>query len=79
MPVTTQGITYDATQLRGEIPFTYRISNLVSLNFGTRGALRGRSLTQDNFRLDERYEIWAFFGLTVRFATGRESATWLSL
>jgi hypothetical protein len=78
-PVTTQGITYDATQLRGEIPFTYRISNLVSLNFGTRGALRGRSLTQDNFRLNERYEIWAFFGLTVRYATGRESATWLSL
>jgi hypothetical protein len=76
---STQAITDDATQLRGEIPLSYRISKLVSINFGTRGSLRGRSLTQSNFRLDERYEIWAFFGLTVRFASGDDNGTWLSL
>jgi hypothetical protein len=80
MVPNAQIITPDATQLRGEIPFTYRITPEVAINFGARGSLRGRSLTQDGFRLDERYEIWAFFGLTVRYGVGAHNdGTWLSL
>jgi hypothetical protein len=75
---TTQGVTIDATQLRADIPFTYRISKPVSLNFGVRGALRGRTLKEAGFP-DENYEIWAFFGLTVRYAGGDDNGTWLSL
>lgn len=78
-PVDTQPITPDATQLRLEIPFTYRVTDFVALNFGARGSLRGRSLTQDDFQLGERYEIWAFFGLTLRMSSGRDNAMWLSL
>jgi hypothetical protein len=73
-----QNISYDATQLRAEIPFTYRATKFLSLNFGARGALRGREIQEQGFP-DERYEFWAFFGLTLRFASGHEQATWLSL
>jgi hypothetical protein len=79
VPVATQAITPDATQLRVELPFTYRITDFVAINFGARGSLRGRSLTQSDFELDERYEIWAFFGLTVRMTNGEDNAMWLSL
>jgi hypothetical protein len=77
--VDTQPITPDATQLRLEIPFTYRVTDFVALNFGARGSLRGRSLTQDDFQLGEQYEIWAFFGLTLRMTSGEDNAMWLSL
>jgi hypothetical protein len=77
--VDTQPITPDATQLRVEIPFTYRITDFVAINFGARGSLRGRSITQDDFSLGERYEIWAFFGLTLRMSSGEDNAMWLSL
>jgi hypothetical protein len=79
VPVATQAITPDATQLRAELPFTYRLTDFVAINFGARGTLRGRSLSQSNFRLDERYEIWAFFGLTMRLTSGNDNAMWLSL
>lgn len=72
-------VTPDATQLRLEIPAIYRLSDYVSMNFGLRGALRSRSLTQDDFRLGEQYEIWAFFGLTVRMTSGDDNAMWLAL
>jgi hypothetical protein len=78
-PVVTQAITPDATQLRAELPFTYRLNDFVAINFGVRGSLRGRSLTQSNFRLDERYEIWGFFGLTLRMTSGEDNAMWLAL
>ena len=51
----------------------------VAMNFGLRGSLRGRSLTQDDFELGEQYEIWAFFGLTVRMTSGDDNAMWLAL
>ncbi|HTV25435.1 MAG TPA: hypothetical protein VMG12_42360 [Polyangiaceae bacterium] len=79
VPVASQAITPDATQVRAEVPVTYRLSDLVLLNFGVRGALRGRALSQSGFRLDERYEIWAFFGLTVRLTSGEDNAMWLAL
>lgn len=79
VPVAAQAITPDATQVRAEVPFTYRLSDFVAVNFGLRGSLRGRSLTQSDFRLDERYEIWAFFGLTMRMTTGDDDAMWLAL
>lgn len=79
LPPASQPITPDATQLRVEIPFIYRITDFVAVNFGARGSLRGRSLTQSDFRLDERYEIWAFFGLTLRMTSGEDNAMWLAL
>jgi hypothetical protein len=75
---TTQILSYDATQLRAEIPFAYRATPFLLINFGARGALRGREIQDEGFP-DERYEFWAFFGLTLRFATGHENATWLAL
>ena len=79
VPQAAQPITPDATQVRAEIPFTYRLTDFVAINFGARGSLRGRSLTQDDFQLGEQYEIWAFFGLTVRMTSGDDNAMWLAL
>lgn len=76
---TVELISLDATQLRGEIPCSYRLSNLAYLNFGVRGSLRGRSVLDDDFRLTEQVEFWAFAGLTLRFATGRDTGSWLSM
>jgi hypothetical protein len=80
-PVVTdvQGIDYDSTQLRAEVPFRYSLSNNVLLTFGARGSLRGNSLIDDDFKLDRLVEIWAFAGLTVRFSSGRDYGSWLSL
>lgn len=69
----------DATVLRGEVPVSYAISRPVNLNFGVRAALRGRELSHENFRLGEQYEVWAFLGLTVRFATSASDDSWLPL
>jgi hypothetical protein len=74
-----QLVTPDATQLRFDVPVRYRLSNDAFFTFGTRTYFRGRSLTQDNFSLTEQYEFWAYVGLTIRFASGREAPTWLSL
>jgi len=76
---TVELVSLDATQLRGEIPFSYRLSNLAYLNFGVRGSLRGRSLLDEDFSLTELVEFWAFAGLTVRFASGRDTGSWLSM
>jgi hypothetical protein len=77
--INQQGIDYDATQLRGEIPFRYSLSKHVILSFGARGSLRGNSITDDDFQLDRLVEIWAFGGLTVRFSSGRDYGNWLAL
>jgi len=76
---TVELISLDATQLRGEIPCSYRLSNLAYLNFGVRGSLRGRSLLDEDFSLTELVEFWAFAGLTLRFASGRDTGSWLSM
>ena len=76
---TVELVSLDATQLRGEIPFSYRLSNLAYLNFGVRGSLRGRSLLDEDFSLTELVEFWAFAGLTLRFASGRDAGSWLSM
>jgi len=80
-PVVTdvQGIDYDSTQLRAEIPFRYSLSRNVLLSFGARGSMRGNSLSDDDFELDRLVEFWAFGGLTVRFSSGRDYGSWLSL
>jgi hypothetical protein len=78
-PVEVQLVSPDATQLRIDIPVRYRLSKNAFFSFGTRTYFRGRSLTQDNFSLTEQYEFWTYVGLTVRFATGHEAPTWLSL
>jgi hypothetical protein len=80
-PIVTdpQGIDYDSTQLRAELPFRYSISRHVIFTFGARGSLRGNSLVEDNFELDRLVEFWAFAGLTVRFSSGRDYGSWLSL
>lgn len=80
-PVVTglQGIDYDSTQLRAEVPFRYSLSDEVLLTFGVRGSMRGNSITDDDFELDRLVEIWAFAGLTVRFSSGRDYGSWLSL
>lgn len=79
VPTAPQLVTPDATQLRGEIPFRYRLSNHSALTFGLRGSMRGRSITQENFRLDELVEFWAFVGFTLRFSTGNDYGGWLAL
>lgn len=71
--------TPDATILRAELPFQYSLSQLVGLSFGGRAALRGRALSEDNFRLNEQVELWAFVGLTVRLATSQDDGSWLPL
>jgi hypothetical protein len=76
---TVELVSLDATQLRGEIPCSYRISNLAYVNFGVRGSLRGRSLLDEDFSLTELVEFWAFAGLTLRFASGRDEGSWLSM
>ena len=78
-PVVTTVINDYSTQLRGEIPFRYNLSKFVALNWGARASLRGRSIVQDNFKLGEQYEIWGFFGLSVRYAGGHDTGNWLSL
>jgi len=70
--------TPDATILRLELPFDYRISDAASFGFGVRAALRGRPISEPGFRLAEQVEIWAFVGLTVRAATSLDN-TWLLL
>ncbi len=72
-------VSADSTVLRAEVPISYAVSREVSLSFGGRASFRGRPLSQDGFRLDERLELWAFFGLTVRLATGHDYGSWLSL
>jgi hypothetical protein len=78
-PVEVQVVSPDATQLRIDIPVRYRLSKNAFFNFGTRTYFRGRSVTQDNFSLTEQYEFWTYAGLTIRFASGREGPSWLSL
>jgi hypothetical protein len=78
-PVEVQVVSPDATQLRIDVPVRYRLSKNAFFSFGTRTYFRGRSLTQDNFSLTEQYEFWTYVGLTVRFATGHDGPTWLSL
>jgi hypothetical protein len=77
-PVVTL-LRSDATILRAELPVRYSLSKWASLSFGARAALRGGSLSSDNFRLDEQVELWAFVGLTVRLASGHDYGSWLSL
>lgn len=72
-------VSLDATQLRGEIPCSYRLSDLAYVNFGVRGSLRGRSLLDEEFSLTELVEFWAFAGFTLRFASGRDTGNWLSM
>ncbi len=69
----------DATTLRAELPFRYTPWPTFSITWGGRAALRGRALTQDGFRLNEQVELWAFLGLTLRFGTGSNDASWLSM
>ena len=76
---TVELVALDATQLRGEIPCSYRLTNQAFLNFGLRGSLRGRSMLDDDFSLTELVEFWAFAGLTLRFASGRDTGSWLSM
>lgn len=71
--------TPDATILRVELPFNYSVSQLVSLSFGGRAALRGKALSEDDFYLNEQVELWAFLGVTVRLATSKDDGSWLPL
>jgi hypothetical protein len=57
----------------------YSLSKWASLSFGGRAALRGGSLSADDFSLTDQIELWAFVGLTVRVASGRDYGSWLSL
>jgi hypothetical protein len=70
---------FDSTQLRAEIPFRYRLSDPIILNFGLRGSLRGGALSEDDFRLNERTEFWVFAGITVRLGSGHDDGSWLAL
>jgi len=79
IPIDTVVIDSDNTVLRAEIPFRYALTRSVSFTFGTRASLRGNSITQDGFKLDQRTEYWVFAGLTVRFAAGRDYGSWLTL
>jgi hypothetical protein len=72
-------IALDATQLRAEIPVSYRLTDLTYLSFGARASLRGRSVLDEDFSLTETVEFWAFVGLTLRLATSRDTGAWLSL
>ncbi len=74
-----QIIDTNSTVLRAEIPFRYSITRAVQFVFGGRGSLRGNSITGDAFQLDRIVELWAFAGLAVRFASGRDYGTWLTL
>ena len=76
---TVELISLDATQLRAEIPFSYRLADPAYLTFGARASLRGRSMLDEDFSLTERVEFWAFVGLTLRLSTGRDTGSWLSL
>ena len=78
---TTQTLVINdySTTLRGELPFRYNLNKYVGLNWGVRASLRGRSIVQDDFKLGEQYEIWGFFGLSVRYAGGHDTGNWLSL
>jgi hypothetical protein len=69
----------NATLVRLELPFDYRISDVASFGFGGRAALRGRAVTEPGFRLTEQVEIWAFVGLTLRAATSQDRGAWLPL
>lgn len=66
----------DASVLRAELPWRYRITDHLAFNFGLRGSLRGRGLN-DSFNLSEQHEIWAYMGLSVAIATSGEAAPWL--
>ena len=79
IPIDAVVIDSDNTVLRAEIPFRYALTRSVSFTFGTRASLRGNSITQDGFKLDQRTEYWVFAGLTVRFAAGRDYGSWLTL
>jgi hypothetical protein len=72
-------VNNNATSLRVELPARYDFSPYTSLNFGVRGALRGREIRAEAFDLTEQYEFWAFVGLTVHIPTGHDDGTWLGL
>lgn len=71
-------VNTNATALRLDAPFRYRLSRAAALTFGARAALRGRELSSPEFRLTEEIELWAFVGLTIRVGTSND-LTWLSL
>jgi hypothetical protein len=78
----TAGVTVlrsEATIFRAELPVRYALSKWASLSFGGRAALRGGSLSADDFSLTDQIELWAFVGLTVRLASGHDYGSWLSL
>jgi hypothetical protein len=78
-PAVAAVIRPDATTFRAELPFKYAVSKSVTFNFGARTVMRGRSLSQPGYRVNEQQELWAYVGLTVRLATGHDYGSWLAL
>lgn len=77
VPVDNLVVANDATLFRLELPVTYQASEGVGFSFGVRSNMRARPLSDDNFKLNEQSEVWAFIGLTIRAATSADSGAWL--
>lgn len=77
IPIVEDRVANDATLVRLELPVTYQASEGVGFSFGVRSNMRARPLTDDNFKLNEQAELWAFVGLTIRTATSADHGAWL--